>query len=328
MIPVWLIVAVVGVLASGFYSGCETGIYCVNRIRLRLRSDAGERRALRLQRLLADEQNLLAVALIGTNVFNYLTTAVVARLFSETTGFGDEQLELVTAAVVTPIIFVFGEVVPKNLFQRDADGLMYPAAAGLAVSDVLFRLSGVVRLLRALAGRLIGRVQPGEPPPHPFHPRREVVSLLREGVAEGIMTSQQSEIIDRVMNLLAVRVGSAMIPRQRMATVHADVTREQFMRLVREHNFSRLPVYRDDPARIIGVVSVLDVLAARTQAPVASFVREPFTLRPEEPVPSALFQMRRARSAMAIVTDRTGHCLGLATVKDLVEEIVGELPAW
>jgi len=328
MIPLWLILAAAAVLASGFYSGCETGMYCLNRIRLRLRADSGERRARRLQHLLRDEQNLLAVALVGTNAANYVATAVVARLFAEATGFGDRPIELLTAAAVTPTLFVFGEVVPKNLFQRAANKLMYSAAPGLALSETILRVTGISRLLKMLARCLVARIQPGQLHPHLLHPRHEVVALLREGLAEGIMTSQQSELIDRVMNLLTVHVRSVMTVRHRMVTVRANASRDEFVRLVRQHNYSRLPVYQDDPARIVGIVSVLDVLAGPPDAPLTTFMREPLTLRPDEPVPSALLRMRQARCAMAIVTDASGRCLGLATVKDLVEQIVGNLPAW
>jgi putative hemolysin len=119
-----------------------------------------------------------------------------------------------------------------------------------------------------------------------------------------------------------------MIPRQRIAAAPLHLPRDEFLRIARMAHFSRLPVYRDDARRIVGIVNVYDVLTDRDRQPVAAHVRPPLVFSPQVSVAAALPRMQRARQAMAIVEDGAGHCLGILTVKDLVEEIVGELEAW
>ena len=130
------------------------------------------------------------------------------------------------------------------------------------------------------------------------------------------------------MNISRVRLTEVMVPRKRAAIVHADIPREDLLRIARMAHFSRLPVYRDDPRRIIGIVNVYHVLTDDVARPIAEYVQEATFLRATETVPAALLKLQRARQVMAIVTDGDGNCLGLFTVKDLVEEIVGELEAW
>ena len=130
------------------------------------------------------------------------------------------------------------------------------------------------------------------------------------------------------MNLSAVRVDSVMIPRSRAATVPSDIPRDEFLRVARMAHFSRLPVYRGDARRIIGVVNVYNVLTDRHAQPVAEHVRPPVTLAEHVTVSAALLKLQRTREAMAIVVDRTDHCVGILTLKDLVEEVVGDLEVW
>ena len=329
MIWPWVLLALLGLLASGFYSGAETGVYCLHRIRLRLQAERGVPAARRLTRLLNDERGLIAVTLAGTNLSNYLTTVCVAYALVNLLDISPGQTELLTTAIVTPIVFVFGEVLPKNIFQRDADRLMVRGSRLLWISNGVFRATGVIRLLRFISDRLIAvTARRRTADESSIDPRRQMSSLLREGVAEGLLTPEQSGIIDRVMALASVQIGAVMIPRDRMVAVPVDATREQFIEQVRTRSYSRLPVYRGDTASIVGVVNVHEALSSQADWGLQRLLHEPAVLRPDQSVPSALLHMQRARRAMAVVTDRSGTCVGIVTLKDLVEEIVGELSAW
>ncbi len=332
MVWLWLVAAVVCIGFSAFYSGCETGLYSVNTVRLRLAQRTGRRSAAILSRMLRDREGSIITTLVGTNLSNYLATACVVSIFIAM-AVPDSKAELLTTLVLTPIIFVFAEVTPKELFRREANTLMSRLIRPLRISDLLFRATGAVALLKGLA-RLAARcVRFGRDGAlTSLGPRQQVATMLREGLGAGILTEEQSVIVDRVMSISTVRVRSAMIPRDSVRTVRVDAAPDRFLEQVRSHDYSRMPVL-SGPDKVVGIVHVFDVLADASSSgglprPVTDFMSPPLDLEPDQTVTSALTEMQRRGVAMAIVTDPTGRFLGIVTVKDLVEEIVGDLQAW
>jgi CBS domain containing-hemolysin-like protein len=328
MIAPWIVLAILCVLVSAFYSGSETGIYCLNRIRLRLRAEAGHRPARLLQGLLADEQGVVVSTLMGTNLCNYLATVCVAHLFTSYYSL-EVKTEVYTTLTVAPALFVFGEVLPKYLFQRHADRLTLAVAGPLTFSHLVYRAVGLVWVLKRLAAAVVRRLHgPAAAAGELLHPRQEMVSLLREGVGEGLLSEQQSQTLERVLRLEDMRVEDVMIPRARVAGVELAAGRRQFLELIARHHYSRMPVYRVDPQQVVGILNVYDVLQDLDEAPMARWVRPVLRVRPDEPVMKCLFQMQHAHQPMAVVAVGDGRALGIVTMKDLVEELVGELAVW
>jgi CBS domain containing-hemolysin-like protein len=190
------------------------------------------------------------------------------------------------------------------------------------------RATGFLWLMRHVNRALVHWIDPSQGTDAPLMPRAHVVRLLHEGAALGGLTSFQRDLIDRVMNLSTVRVHSVMIPRARAATVTRDIRRDDFLRIARMAHFSRLPVWEGDPRRIVGVVYVFDVLTDDQQRAVQQHVRPALAIPDHMRVSAALLRLQQARETMAIVQDRHGNCVGILTLKDLVEEIVGDLEAW
>ena len=197
------------VLLSALFSGSETGMYCVNRLKLRLRSDRGRIRAVRLQGLFENEQRALAVILIGTNLANYLTTIMMAMLLGRQMGLSDRQVEFYTTLMVTPLLFVFGEVLPKNLFQLAADRLLYPCSLPLAIAERVFH--PIVWLIERGSAWLpvAGTADTGgsrSSRPGVLHHRDHVVALLHEalavdGPAVHGAAGRRHDFVDRVLRL-------------------------------------------------------------------------------------------------------------------------------
>ncbi len=329
MIELALIIgAALALLLSGFYSGAETGVYSLNRVRLRVRAERQEPTARRLAALMAHPQDLVITALLGTNVFDYLMTAFVTALLLRL-ALSAGKAELYATLLCTPLILILGAIVPKDWFRRESDRLMYQMPLPLLASVRLARATGLVWLLRRLTRMLIRAVDPARAAAgEEALPRARMLSLLREGAARGGLTTFQRDVIERVMNISDVRVGRVMIPRHRTAAVPENVTREDFLRAARMAHFSRLPVWRDQPRKVIGIINVYNVLTDEAARPIREHVQNALVLLPQETVPGALVKLQQARQAMAIVNDRYGNCIGILTVKDLVEEIVGDLEAW
>lgn len=328
MTTVLLICAALSVALSGLFSGAETGIYCLNRVRLRLRGGRKDRAAARVEKLMNRRDELIITTLVGTTIADYLASVCIAALLLRA-AVPDARTELYTTLILSPLIFVFGNAVPKNWFQRSADRLMYVLSLPLVLSRGLVRLTGLLWLLRKLTRIVLRWVDPaGASRRETILPRSQTLRLLREGAAGGGLTAEQGEMIERVMNLSEIRVGRVMIPRPKAAIIDAEITRDDFLRIARMAHFSRMPAFRQDGRHVLGIVNVYDVLADEEARPIAEHIQPAMTLAPTDTVSAALVRMQAARETMAIVVSRSGTCVGILTVKDLVEEIVGDLAAW
>jgi CBS domain containing-hemolysin-like protein len=330
MIALLLILGVLfGLVLSGLVSGLETGIYSLNRVRLRVRADGRERRAGRLQAVMARTEDAFITLLLGNTVADYVSTICLTSLLL-LAATSPAWTEVYTTLILTPLVLVFGGIIPKDWFRRDCERLMYLFATPLHVGVALTRVTGLVYVLRALTARLnrwLGQ-SGGSNNPSEVLPRTHMLQMLEEGAVSGGLSRMQRDLMERVVNVTHVRVASVMIPRARAATVPLDIPREEFLRIARMAHFSRLPVWRGDPRRMVGFVAVFDILTDEKKQPIAAHLREAVTLAPDDRVPAALQKMQQARKPMAIVEDRQSQCLGILTIKDLVEEIVGDLEAW
>ena len=334
VVVVGAILCAVFVALSGLYSGAETGLYCLNRLRLRVAAHGGDRRAKLLQRLLGDQPGQLFTMLIGTNVTDYLASACLTLLFLKwlTLRHGiheaEGQAELYTTLILTPAVFIFGEVVPKNLFQRYSDRLMLVVARPLAMSYWVTKWTGLLRAQRWISDIVLRKVAKRAATDYALHPRVDMYHMLREGAAGGALTATQAVILERIAALQGMQVGTVMVPISAVVTLRADLTLSEARRIVTTTTHSWMPVYRDDRQRLIGVVHFLDTLTGMPELIVEDYLWPAIEVNYQTSVTETLSMLQRTRRRMAFVVDANGRCLGIATVKDLVEEIVGELAAW
>ena len=330
MTGMWLLYLSAAVLMLGlsaFFSGTETGIYCVSRLKLHSRYDRSERGAERLWRFLADEQSALSVTLIGTNISNYVVTAIVATFLAREMGLDTHRTEVYTTLLVTPVVFAFGEVVPKNLFRVAADRLMYPAALVLNLAHALFLpLVWILRLFIAqlenlgAGGTRFGRTA--------FAARGRMATLLREGLLHVGSDPDHFDLVERVLALSNTPVHSVMVPRNRVVSADVSLGLSGLRSLASDCRHTRVPVYEASLRRIIGLVVVHEALADSSWESLRPFLKPVIALNPQDSVASAILRMQKDRQTMGIVVDRAGLMLGLVTLKDLMEEIVGELAEW
>jgi len=323
--------AALGLLIAALANGTETGLYRLNRIRLRLRADAGDRRARTLIDLLADLRGMIIVCLIGTNAGAFLATALGTVLVASAGWVArPEAVEVLATAIVAPILFVFADVVPKSIFTAEADHWMYPLARPMKAAYVLLRRIGVLPALNGLSNLVLRLIRRREAAADPFHPRERLRAILREGAAEGVISGYQHELAGKVLGLREQLVHAVMIPIGRAAAVPADIDRQGFLAELRRHSFSRLPVWEGRRENVVGIVRILDVLAAGDRPlDMKALMNRDFTaVPPDMTVAQALLRLRKARAPIAVVRDDKGRAVGLITVKDLVEEVVGELAEW
>lgn len=322
------VVAFVAVLASGFFSGAEMGVYALNTVRVRVLATRGDSVAARLLKLVERYETVVITALVGTNIADYVATAAVTAMLL-TQASSATAAEFYATLIVTPLILVFGNLIPKDNFRRNPDRLMRLASTPLTLFAMTVRWSGLLTLLRGLSRKLLRYFDPTSADESAdLRPRTRALKIVREGAERGGLSAFQRDTFERVIGLSRTRVSKVMVPLSKTACVPDRVERDALIELVNETHFSRLPVYRGGRQNVIGVLHVFDVYAAERTDGIKEHIREVLRISASDSVPAALRKLQEHHEVFAIVEDRRGNALGVLTIKDLVEEIVGELEVW
>jgi len=332
MIPV-LILALAMVVLSASYSGLETGIYRLSRLRLRLRAERGALRYAMLSKAMRDEPGLLLSLLVANNLANYLATSSITYLFIAHVG-SEGAAGLLATSVVAPLLFVFGESLPKNIFLYRADALAGWLGPLLFVTHQVLTWSGIVPLLKLfsyLFSRLIGSPIPSKK--MLTSPQsRQTRAILRDTQEEGILSPVQTEIVDRIINIPSLRLGAVIVPLGQVRAVELRSNRAAVLAELEKHAFTRLLVWDNNPMDIIGFVDIYEVLGSDEPFDgLDAFVKPIRTLDAGTLVIDAIDTMRREELKIVLVTRHRGRRavpVGIVTMKDLVEELMGELAEW
>jgi len=322
----WSAAVVLGFIGSALFSGLETGAYRLNRVRLQNLAHQGHPAARTLLRLLRQPTILLSTLLIGNNLMNYLGTAGLTVLF-ESRGLNEWEMVALNLILVTPLLFVFGETLPKDLFGAHSDRLMYPLAPFLEGSRRLFTILLLVPLIDAVT-RAIFRLRGEKRGATAFHPRRQVELLVKEGVGHGLISDEQEAIVERALSISERTVADEMIPWPKVHTLKLSDAPAVIWTLTEKTRRARFPVV-DDHGRVTGVLHVMDALRHGRDhcPPIAQLQRPALTLNAKTRLRTALRHLQQSHAALAIVT-HSDQPAGIVTIKDLVEPITGELRQW
>jgi CBS domain containing-hemolysin-like protein len=327
----WLlyIAAFAALIAAAVFSGCEIGLYSLSKVRLRLRIARKEPNAILIAEWFERPTYALEGLLIWQNIAGFIFTAIITAILS-LWGFGEMGQSVISTAFVLPMMLIFTEIMPKDLFHTHADRWMYRMVPML---KWLFRTITVVPLLplvNALSRMSMWMVGANKNVPMPTGPRTEILTLFEESAATGVLTGTQQDLVQRALRLGRTSVREVMIPWNRVIGVPVGISHEGFRAMVKRYHVSRMPVLGNSMTEVMGIVDVLDALVPRTAGTfrMADYVHPPMTLIGEQSVRSAITLMQRARQTIAIVMDRHGRSIGLVTMKDLIEELVGDLENW
>ncbi|MEZ5978012.1 MAG: CNNM domain-containing protein [Planctomycetota bacterium] len=312
------------IFMSALFSGAETGFYSLSSSRLELDAREGRRMARLVRRLVRNEHALLVAVLIGNNLMIELVTH-----------FGDEGLtrvgllpetgrELVLAAILTPFVFFFAELLPKDLFRRRPHTLLGFAAPVVAVARVAFvPISWPIGLVSRLFERLLG-IHDAEL--EELRNREHVYEMLEEGTLSGALPTDAVVLARNVLQLRTVTVSDVMVPWSKVATVANDADEAELVARVSRSGHTRLPVVGGG-GEVLGYLHQLDVLADPEPGRLERCTRNLLEFEPDLPVDRALFRLR-ARGQRAALVRGGGAPLGLVTLKDLAQTIVGDIADW
>ena len=331
----WLCGFAFFVFLAGLFGGSETGMYQLSRVRLRLGIEKRRMTFVLLGRVMHDSSGLLLTLLIGTNLAQYLGTSIMTGLLLASVE-GEHTAEILTTVLTAPILFVFSEMIPKNVFFYRADFLMPRLAPVLYGCHKVFVWCGavpVLRLISALFGRLVGLTGSSRAVITSAQ-RHHVKVILQETREEGILSSVQAEIIDRIATVPTIQIKSVMIALNKVRTVDVNSDGSALLEKLRECAFTRLPVFEGQATNIIGFVNIYEALSLRERLTDLRGVLQPIRrLAANTTVIEAIEFMQKENEKIVLVTTggaRTGReiPLGIVTMKDLVEELLGELAEW
>ncbi len=312
-------ILLVGIAGAAFFAGMETAVVSVNRLRVEHMVREGRRNARILQYFVLHPDVTLGTSLVGTNLC-HVVTAVTATSLG--TAWAGARGGAVAYMVLTVVVLVFGEYLPKSFFQAR------PVLRSLPLIGI-FRFFSFAFYPVSRVATLVARIAiPIKVPRHqeltPPVTRDALKHLAEESTGVGELTPRERDMIGRVVDMHLVRCRDVMVPAADIVAVTEACPREEILRKVRETRLTRLAVRRTDDGAILGNIHVMDVLRHPDPGLAARDVMRPALRIPgEKPVHTALPLMRAQRQAQAMVTDREGRVVGLITTEDILAQIVG-----
>ena len=317
-----LIVLVVLLFLSAFFSSSETALTTANKIRMRTLAEAGDKRAARVLKVTDDQGKMLSAILIGNNIVNLSSSSLATTMAVK--AFGSVGAGIATG-VLTFLILIFGEVSPKTMATIQADKLAL-SVAGI-IEFLMKMLTPVIFIINKLSMGflfLLG-VKPNKA--STTMTEEEIRTIVDVGQESGVIENTERDMIHNLFDFGDAEAKEIMIPRIDMTFVHADATYEEVLEIFRKDKFTRIPVYEDSADQVIGILNMKDLLIQDPSEgfSLRNYLREPYFTYEHKNTADLFIEMRKSSISMAIVLDEYGATAGLVTLEDLLEEIVGEI---
>lgn len=315
-----LVIAGICLLAEGFFSGAELALISADRMLLRSGATRGGRRAALVQRFLEDPGQLISTALVGTNICVVLSTVVATLVLLQRF---PRHGELISLLVMTPLVLVFGEIVPKSVFQHFADRwaprLIYVLSAFRLLFFPLVALgSWITRQLLRVVHLDQQRL---------FMSRDELRLLITLPSRSGPdrITADEQQMISRIFKFSEQAVAEVMVPLSGVTALPLSAPPGELVRVIAEKRHTRIPLYRERLDQIEGIVHAFDVLRADPGTSPATICRPAVFVPESQPARDTLVRLQREGQGMAVVVDEYGGAVGVVTIEDLLEQVVGEI---
>jgi len=315
-----IMILVVLILLSGFFSGVEIALFSLSRLRVKHLVKKKVRGARLVEQLKAKPQRLLITILIGNNVVNIGASALATSIIFE---ISRSYAVSITTGIMTLIILVFGEITPKTLATKHSEQISLIVAKPLqllqtVLSPVIFVFEGFTNALTNLSGQK----------PKPLVTEDEIETFVTVAEEAGQIKDVEKKMIHRIFKLDDLEAKDVMTPRNKIAAVSADEKVKDIAEVFHTKGYARLPVYKENLDHIKGFVHVIDAQEAmlhKENALVGTIVRPILFVPESKKLDSLLKYFQRRKQHIAIVVDDFGTNVGLVTLEDVLEEIVGEI---
>ena len=294
-----------------------------NRIRMRNLHEDGEKRAGLVLDMLEKQYKLISSLLVGNNIVNISASAIATKIATDI--FNDAGVGIATG-VMTLLVLVFGEVIPKNLAAAHAESWAMLIAPFIRLVSII--LTPVVFLLTKLSDMVV-RFSKKDNEDVPTITEDEFRLLVDVGQEEGVFDESESEMINSIMEFDEIVVKEIMVPRIDIVGLDGDDNVNEALRLIIDGGHSRIPVYEDSIDNIIGILYAKDIFEHLHEdfdkLQVKTLIRDAYYIPETKKVDDLLEELRMKKVHMAIILDEYGGTSGLVTIEDLLEEIIGDI---
>lgn len=312
---------------SALFSGSETALTASNRARIHHLQRKGNQRALIVSTLMETREQLIGAILLGNNLVNILASAIATSILISF--FGDLGVAIATV-VMTTLVLIFSEILPKTYALSNADRVALGVAPIIRIFVALF--SPITRALSTFVAVILRLLGAGRSSPRVITASEEIRSTIDLHAQEGEVIKHERDMLGSILDLTEVEVDEVMVHRRNMFAVNADDSPSSLVNQILASPYTRVPVWRDDSDNIIGIVHVKDLLKALhshggplDDLNVSAVIGEPWFVPETTSLRQQLNAFRRRRAHVALVVDEYGTLMGLVTLEDILEEIVGDI---
>ena len=316
-----LIILVVQLGLSAFFSSAETSLTTANKIRIRSLAEDGNKRAKTLLKITDDSGKMLSAILIGNNIVNLSAASLTTSLAYS---FGGSMVAI-ASGILTVLILLFGEITPKTMATIHAEkmALIYAPVISLfmkIMTPVIFLINGL-----SMGVLLLLRVDPNAK--NDIMTETELRTIVDVSHEDGVIESDEREMIYNVFDLGDAKAKDVMVPRVHVTFADVESTYVELLEIFREDKFTRLPVFEETTDNVIGTINMKDLLLYDNtkEFHIRDILREAYFTYEYKNISELLVEMRQASFNIAIVLDEYGETAGLITLEDILEEIVGEI---
>lgn len=320
-----LITIILLILLSAFFSSAETALTTVNKFTLRSMADNGNKRAARVLKLISNSDKLISTILIGNNIVNISASALATTL--TTNLFGSKAVGIATG-ILTLLILLFGEITPKTLAQNNSVkiSILYVDV----VRFLVYIFTPFVFIINKISHVIFWILRMDTNESAKSITEDELITMVNVSEEEGVIENKEKEMITNVVDFGDSRVRDIMIPRTDVTMVPVTATYDELLKQYMEVPYTRLPVYKDSRDNVIGILHVKDLFFYKATHDINNFdvtniVREPFYVYEFQKTNDLLANMKSSSNSIGIVLDEYGVCVGLISMEDLIEEIIGDI---
>ncbi len=337
MIVTYIIIIIVMLAFSALFASTEIAFYSANRMRLKKSAESGSRTAALALKIMDKFTAALSSILIGNNLVSIaastFATVLVMTLFVKLGGDEDSGwISVISTTAMTLIILVFGEIVPKTIGKQNGDAIAKFAAYPVRIlTIILYPVTIIVTLFVAIFRKIWGKDREED---DPTVTEEELSSIIETVEEEGVIDEEQSELLQSTLEFPDTTVGELLTPRIDLTVIDID-DKEEALKIIEESRFTRIPVYEDSIDNIIGILSLTryykaistseDTVGEPCDVDLRELLMPPLFLHKTMKLPVALGKMRAEKTHIAIIIDEFGGTMGIVTMEDILEELVGDI---
>lgn len=330
----YVLIIVIMVICSAFFSGSEISFNASNKIRLKKRADDGEKAAKLAYKINERFTEALSAILIGNNLANIAASTAATLIFTNVLadvkiddGVKSTLITVLSTALMTLLILIFGEITPKIIAKQHADFLVYKVAYPVRIVwIILFPVVKLVMLLINLLRKIWGKDKAEN---DPTVSEEELASIIETVEEEGVINEDKSELLQSTLEFPDTSIEEIMTPRTDLVSLDINDSFKKNVAIISSSRFSRLPVYDDSADNIVGILSLnrfyREAVDHDGEFDLRSVLLKPVYLHKTMKLPAALKLMREKQTHIAVVTDEFGGTMGIVSLEDILEELVGDI---